>query len=159
MYEGQWMSVAAAELKIVQAPTAPLGEAVAGLISEGCAEGYDWVDGLEESWTQRPFDRTGEGLFLAWLGDRLVGFAAISEDQHLADGTTGRLRYVYVSSAARGRGVAAALIEGCLARAGDRWSAIRLHTDNPAAARLYARYGFASLGDAQPGASHVLVRG
>jgi ribosomal protein S18 acetylase RimI-like enzyme len=114
---------------------------------------------LEAVFNARPFDRPGEGLFLAWAGGRLVGAAVISEDHHLQDGQTGRLRFVYVSRPFRGRGLAEALTVRCLERAGSHWKVIRLHTENPNAARLYAKHGFAALDPASAEATHAKALG
>ena len=142
-------------LTIREMPAAPLSHSVQLLLAEARQEGFDWMTNLEAAWVERPFVGPGEGLFLAWMGDRLVGVAAITEDHYLRDGQTGRLRFVYVSSTSRGRGVADALTTRCLARAGGRWEVIRLHTENPVAARLYAKYGFAELPDADAEATHA----
>jgi ribosomal protein S18 acetylase RimI-like enzyme len=125
------------------------------LVAEACAEGFGWMGDLEPVFTARPFDRTGEGLFLAWAGERLAGVAVISEDHHLQDGETGRLRFIYVSRPFRGRGLAEALTSRCLDQAGRRWKVIRLHTENSSAARLYARHGFVALDQASAQATHA----
>ena len=142
-------------LTIGEAPGAPLSDAVQLLIAEARQEGFDWMANLEGAWVEGPFIGPGEALFLAWVGDRLVGVAAITEDHYLRDGQTGRLRFVYVSPTSRGCGIADALTTHCLARAAGRWAVIRLHTDNPVAARLYAKFGFALLADADGEATHA----
>ena len=140
---------------IEQVRAISLSDAIRQLVAEACAEGFDWIGNLEAAWAERPFDRPGEGLFTAWIGDRLVGVAAITEDHYLRDGQTGRLRFVYVSPASRGCGVAEALTQRCRAQAGRRWGAIRLHTNNPVAAQLYAKHGFSGVPIADAEATHA----
>lgn len=132
-----------------QASTLPDGYAV--FAEEARTTGHEFIDRLAEAWAARPFLDEGEGLFVAQDDGQLAATAAISADPVLTDGATGRLRFVYVREAFRGRGLAEALVRACLARAGRRWRRIELHTGNPVAARLYLRNGFVPL--AEPGRS------
>ena len=127
------------------------------LMAEAVAAGHRWASTFEREWIARPFVEDGEGLFLAIANDDPVAMAAISADPFTEDRGVGRLRYIYVRDAFQRRGIAEHLLRECLARGGDRWRVLRLHTDNQAAARLYGRYGFLpSTADAR--ATHVLVR-
>jgi ribosomal protein S18 acetylase RimI-like enzyme len=112
------------------------------LAAEAVAAGYTWMGGFATSWAERPFLERGEGLFLAMEGDRVLAMAVISRDPYVADQRTGRLRFIYVIESARRRGIAEALVRACLERGAGHWPVITLHTDNPKAAALYARYGF-----------------
>jgi GNAT superfamily N-acetyltransferase len=85
-----------------------------------------------------------EGLFGAFVRERLVGIAAIGLDPYAGDPTVGRIRHVYVLGAARRKGVAAALVAACLER-GRGFRTIRLRSRNPEATRLYERFGFRPL--------------
>ena len=125
------------------------------LLAEADATGHDWSTGFLPAWRERPFTEAGEALFLAREDDALLAMAVISADPFVADDATGRLRYIYVREAARRRGLAERLVRHCLARADGRWTRLRLHTDNPLAARLYARYGFRPAPN-EPRATHVL---
>jgi GNAT superfamily N-acetyltransferase len=140
---------------VLQVANADLCSGLTDLISEACAEGFDWIGRLPTDWSRRRLVGVGEGLFVAVGDGQLFGMAAITADPALDDDRTGRLRYVYVRVPARGRGIAALLLKTCLRRACDKWSMLRLHTDNPAAARLYERHGFSPLkGD--PRNTHML---
>ncbi len=112
------------------------------LLREAAGSGHDWVADLRPAWRAGPFTGDGEALLLAWEGADLLAMAAISADPFVEGGATGRLRFIYVRESARRRGIADRLVAGCLARAAGRWKRLRLHTDNPDAARLYARHGF-----------------
>ncbi|MBZ9936723.1 GNAT family N-acetyltransferase [Mesorhizobium sp. BR1-1-16] len=112
------------------------------LLREAIETENEWAADFRPAWEARPFIDAGEALFLARDGQQLLAMAAISADPFIADGETGRLRFIYVQTSARRRGLADRLVAACLARAAGTWQRLRLHTDNPAAARLYERYGF-----------------
>jgi GNAT superfamily N-acetyltransferase len=130
----------------------------APLLSEAVAGGFSWIARLEQAWRERPFLGTGEGLFLANEGSALLGIAAITRDPYLNNPAIGRLRFVYVREAARGRGLGDQLVEHCLALAAGNWQTLRLHTENETAARIYERRGFLR-STADPHATHLLSCG
>jgi ribosomal protein S18 acetylase RimI-like enzyme len=74
-----------------------------------------------------------------------LGMAAIRRDPRAEDVVTGRLCFIFVSERARKRGLAEALVRACLTRGDMRWARVTLHTDNPVAAALYGRHGFAAV--------------
>lgn len=125
------------------------------LISDAVAEGYGWVGALATAWSEDRFLGPGVGLFVAYHNDEPFGIAAVTRDPRASDDRTGRLRFVYVAESARGAGVAQALLDACLSRATERWSLLRLHTDNPIAARMYEARGFVRA-EADPTTTHVL---
>ncbi|HWJ76390.1 MAG TPA: GNAT family N-acetyltransferase [Kaistia sp.] len=116
--------------------------ALEALLQEAIATENEWAADFRPAWDARPFTGAGEALFLARDGAQLLAMAAISADPFVADNVTGRLRFIYVHTSARRRGLADRLVAACLARAAGTWQRLRLHTDNPVAARLYERYGF-----------------
>ena len=118
--------------------------------------GHAWAADFHATWRSRPFTGKGEALFFASEGGHLLAMAAISADPFVSDAVTGRLRFIYVRQTARRRGIADRLVAKCLARGGGRWRRVRLHTDNPAAARLYMRHGFQP-SEADPSATHVMA--
>ena len=118
------------------------------LLDEAARTGVDWMADFTVDWRRRPFLDDGEGLFLAFAGVAPVAMAVISADPHVPDTETGRLRYIYVAEATRGRGLLRPLVEACLDRGASRWRRLRLHTTNPAAARVYEDYGFMAVADA-----------
>lgn len=122
-----------------------LPEGLAGLIAEAEAQGSAWIATFAEEWRRRPFLDAGEALFVALRDGRPVAMAVVSKDGLIADPDTGRLRYIFVSAAARRQGLAEALVRACLAVADTRWRRLTLHTDNPVAAALYGRYGFVAV--------------
>ncbi len=121
---------------------AELPAAIDALLEEALATDHDWVADFRPAWQAGPFLGDGEALFLVNEGGRLLAMAVVSADPFVDDGTTGRLRFIYVAVAARRRGIADALVTRCIRHAGGRWRRLRLHTDNPVAARLYERHGF-----------------
>ena len=123
-------------------PALPPG--LTALIAEAEAAGIGWIADFAPEWRRRPFLDAGEALFLAFDGERPVAMAVLSLDPHTADRETGRLRYIFVGAAARGRGLLRRFVDLCLARGRGRWRRLRLHTDNLTAARVYEGYGFAA---------------
>ena len=119
------------------------------LVVEARANGDDFVDGLIERWLsgENRFAGPGEALFMAWRSDggttQLCGLAGVGRDPYLNDPAIARLRHVYVGRAFRRQGIAEHLVLTCLAHADGHFPTIRLRTENPAAARIYERLGFA----------------
>jgi ribosomal protein S18 acetylase RimI-like enzyme len=127
------------------------------LVAEAADANIDWMADLPALWAAEPFIGEGEALLLVEEQGVPVAMAAIRRDTGVVDSTTGRLCFVYVTPAARRRGYAEQLVQEGLRIADRRWARLRLTTDNPAAARLYARYGFVPC--AEPGATHARRRG
>jgi GNAT superfamily N-acetyltransferase len=120
-----------------------------GLVSLARAaqdEGYLFLARLKDEWASGAmrFAGPGECLFVAVIGDGLVGIGGICRDPYLSDPNTGRLRHVYVDKPFRSRGIARGLVRACLACSGTTFRVIRLSTStlNPMAGRLYEQLGF-----------------
>ncbi|MCW6506832.1 GNAT family N-acetyltransferase [Lichenifustis flavocetrariae] len=126
------------------------------LLAEAEGQGYAWIVEFLGEWTGRPFANDGEALFLAFDEADPVAMAVISADPHVSDRETGRLRYIYVGQGARKQGLARCLVEACLRRGGAHWQRLRLHADNPVAARLYESYGFRPV-DGEARSTHVRI--
>jgi GNAT superfamily N-acetyltransferase len=117
---------------------------LAPLVAESEREGWRFVRRLVDEWvagTNR-FDRPGEALFVAWLGESIIGVCGLNADPYTADGATGRVRRLYVLRAYRGRGVGGSLLRAVLTAATGRFKRLRVRTENPEAGRLYRRHGF-----------------
>ncbi len=142
-------------LEPVSWPGPGLPPGLGALLAQAREGGFDWIASLPDDWAVRPFTDAGEGLFVVFAGRDLVAIAAISADPFVQAPDTGRLKYIYVSRDLRGFGIADRLVRACLKRAGPHWRRIRLHTDNPVAARLYARYGFEPVNEHR--ATHALA--
>jgi len=127
------------------------------LLDEARRQGHQFVERFHAARREggECYCGTNEGVFAAFLDGGLAGIAAIGVDPYLGDPGIGRLRHVFVASAARRRGVAAALVGACLER-GRGFDVIRLRTHNPDAARLYERLGFLPVELAD--ASHIYPR-
>ena len=142
-------------MEILRWHSAELPSAIDTLLKEALATDHEWAAEFKPAWQAHPFIGDGEALLLAWQGADVLAMAAVSADPHVADGQTGRLRFIYVRMAARRQGIAERLVSDCLMLSRGHWRKLRLHTDNPVAARLYERYGF----EAAPGevrATHIL---
>ena len=153
------MTDPAAPLAIIRWTKEELPEGIHLLLAEAVAEGYAWMSRFLPEWTQRPFLEAGEGLFLAMEDTTPIAMAVLSFDHLAGEADTGRLRFIFVSNAARRRGLAERLVQACLARAGHRWARITLHTDNAIAARLYQRYGFSPASDNPRNTHHLIIAG
>lgn len=133
---------------IVRWQSAALPDGLSPLLAEAARTGVAWMADFAGDWQCRPFLDDGEALFLALSNQAPVAMAVISADPHVPDTETGRLRYIYVAEAMRGTGLLRPLVEACLDRGAARWRRLRLHTDNPVAARIYEEYGFSAVADA-----------
>src|SRR5688500_12943140 len=97
-------SGAAMDAEIRRLPTLP-DAALAPLVEESLTEGVSFVERLvreHRDGTNR-FDRAGEVLFGATIGERLVGVCGLNRDPYLDDPRAGRVRHLYVLSAYRRR--------------------------------------------------------
>ena len=127
------------------------------LLTESEQEGLRFVRRLVDEWTAgtNRFDRPGEVLFAARVGDRLVGVCGLNVDPYAVQTEIGRVRRLYVLPAHRRLGVGRQLVEAVLETARGRFRLLRLLTANPAAARLYESLGFRREAG-QPDCSHIL---
>jgi GNAT superfamily N-acetyltransferase len=109
-------------------------------------EGYLFLARLQDEWSGGAlcFAGPGECLFVAEIGDNLIGIGGISRDPYQKDPNVGRLRHVYVDKPFRSQGIASGLVRACLVCSGAKFRVIRLSTSalNPTAGRLYERLGF-----------------
>ncbi len=135
------------------------GPGFAALAADAREEGHRFLDRMAADWqagTNR-FDRPGEMVIGAWVGDTLAGVLGRNIDPHSQDPTVGRLRHLYVRRDMRGRGIGAVLARHALADAAAHFRLIRVRmgADNPGAAAMYNALGFTRVtGD--PFATHVL---
>jgi GNAT superfamily N-acetyltransferase len=121
----------------------PLG--FASLEKAAQTEGYLFLARLQGEWAGGArFVGPGECLFIAEIGDSLIGISGICRDPYQLDPNVGRLRHVYVDRPFRSQGIGRALINACLVCSGSKFRVIRLSTSalNPTAARCYEQLGF-----------------
>jgi GNAT superfamily N-acetyltransferase len=135
-------------------PIDPLGV----LVAEGEQTGSQFVRRLAEEWATgaNRFDRPGEALFGAWIGEQLVGVCGLNVDPYGAQGRVGRVRHLYVLSAFRRLGVGRQLVTEVVAAARGRFDILRLRTADPSAARLYEALGFRPSGAGGNDATHIM---
>lgn len=126
------------------------------LVAESEQEGFHFLRRLRDEYesASNRFDRPGEGLFLAWLGDRPVGTCGLNRDPYAQDDTIGRVRRLYVHPSVRHRGVGRSLVAIVVARARESYRILRLRTENPAADAFYRSWGFSAVQSET--ATHVL---
>ena len=113
-------------------------------LAESEREGSRFVRRIVDEWATgaNRFDRPGEALFTARIGDRRIGICGLNVDPYAAAPNVGRVRRLYVLSAYRRLGVGRQLVLAVLDAARGRFDVLRLRTTNPAAARLYESLGF-----------------
>src|SRR5215813_3638627 len=136
-----------------------LADRVGDLLADSEAAGSRIVRRLVDEWADRTnrFDRPGEALFAASFAGRLVGVCGLNIDPYAGDARIGRVRHLYVVTELRRRGVGHQLVARVIEQASDRFDALRLSTNNEAAARLYAAMGFRASGEGGT-FTHVLER-
>lgn len=132
-------------------------EGIAELLAESEQAGMRFVRRLADDWTGgvNRFDRPGEALFAARIGQRLVAVGGLNIDPYAEDDRTGRVRHLYVLSPCRRLGIGQRLVAEIIEAARGRFDSLRLRTGNPEAARLYERLGFRPRADVAH-CSHVL---
>lgn len=146
----------------------PLSSGLIALLADDEGAGTRFVRRLVDEWASgaNRFDRLGEALFGAWVGEQLVGVCGLNVDPYAGSDRLGRLRRLYVLAAHRRRGVGRRLVMEVIAAARGRFDGLRLRTTNPEAAQLYEAIGFArSVGSQdhthvmalEPPFRHVLV--
>jgi GNAT superfamily N-acetyltransferase len=121
------------------------------------AEGHGFVERTGDEWESgaNRFDHPGEALFLARIGDRVVGMCGLNIDPYLSDPRVGRIRHLYVLPDFRRQGVGRQLAEACLDQAANGFDRVRLRTVNPQAARFYSSVGFSEV--AEDSATHSIT--
>jgi len=126
------------------------------LVAKSERDGHRHLTRLRDQWrdgTNR-FDKPGEALFGAFLGERLVGVCGLNVDPYAGDDRVGRVRRLFVDPAARGRGVGGALVRAVVERARGRFDRLRLRTFCGEQGAMYRRAGFTPV--YEPEASHVM---
>ena len=126
--------------RVSGAPTARL----AALLAESEQQGFGFVRRLVEEWESEAnrFDRPGEALFVARVGDDVVGVCGLNVDPYAGDPKIGRVRHLYVLVPHRRSGIGEQLVADVLEAAQGRFARLHLRTTNATAARLYERMGF-----------------
>jgi GNAT superfamily N-acetyltransferase len=119
-------------------------ERVAELVVESERHGLRFIRRLAEEWTSgtNRFDRPGEALFVARIGERAVGVCGLNVDPFTAEPRVGRVRHLYVLSGQRRRGVGRRLVSEVIEAARGHFGRLRLRTENSGAAQFYEALGF-----------------
>ena len=157
----RWVVVAAFPLREgpprVERLTGPSADCLDALVAESEAHGLRFVRRLVDEWvsaTQR-FTRPGEALFVARVGEGVVGVCGLGVDPYAAAPGIARVRHLYVLSAHRRHGIGRDLVTAVVHAARGRFDRLRLRTHDPDAARLYERLGFLPTLDG-PDSTHVM---
>lgn len=125
------------------------------LVLASRAEGWDFVVKLAAEIRQGEFRQPDTALF-GFYGGALLGVCGLVRDPYPPHRPeVGRLRHLDVPPEHRGQGVATALVTAAVQAARPHCRVLRLRTENPGAARLYERLGFAPV--TEPAATHVLA--
>ena len=126
--------------RVSGAPT----DRLAALLAESEQQGFRFVRRLVEEWESgaNRFDRPGEALFVARVGDDVVGVCGLSVDPYADDPRIGRVRRLYVLVPHRRSGIGEQLVADVLDAARGRFERLHVRTTNATAARLYERLGF-----------------
>lgn len=131
------------------------------LAVEAAAGGFRHVRRLIDDWTDggNRFDGAHEALFVARGGRIVVGIAGLNADPYAAPGArAGRVRRMYVSAAARRKGVGRQLLAAVVRQASGVFDELRLRTDDSGADGFYRRMGFAMCrSDGLPETTHRMI--
>jgi GNAT superfamily N-acetyltransferase len=131
------------------------------LLREASAEGFAFLDRLQQDWADgtNRFCGKGEafyGVFEREISgqDHLVAIGGLSLDPYVNSTRVGRLRRIYVRPTFRRQGIGAELVAAMLADAHRSFQCVRLRAENAGAARLYESFGFQACVDQN--ATHLL---
>jgi GNAT superfamily N-acetyltransferase len=127
------------------------------LLAESEASGHRFLRRVLGEWEAgvNRYARTGEALFAAEIGDRLVGVCGLNIDPYLDDPRVGRVRNVYVLAEFRGRGIGRRLVAQAIATARGNFDLLRLRGEEAGPARLYESLGF-RMCRGIPNCTHIL---
>ncbi len=143
-------------MKILRVDELPL-DAIAPLIAESESEDFRFLTRLRDDWLsgENRFDAPGEALFIARVGNRVVGVCGLNRDPYADSDRIGRVRRLYVAKDQRRAGVARALLARVIAAANDGFLTLHVRTSNPEAQQFYEACGFRP--NAGSGHTHLLV--
>lgn len=125
------------------------------LIAGSEQEGFQFLRRLAGDWAagRNRFSGSGEGLWGAFATGRCIGTCGLNVEETAPDGSTGRLRRVYVCAGWRRIGIGLRLVRTALAAAETRFQTVQLRTDNVEAGAFYQALGF-SVVSGDPNVSH-----
>jgi GNAT superfamily N-acetyltransferase len=108
---------------------------IGALEREATEEGFNYLRRLVSEWRtgSNRFDKPGECLLAVTDSGILVGIGGLNADPYRPDGTTARLRRLYVAKAFRRRGIGEALVSALLEKASLQFRLVRLSTDTESA--------------------------
>jgi GNAT superfamily N-acetyltransferase len=114
------------------------------LVEESVREGYGFLERMRSDWACGAvrFSGQGECLFRAHVGPHTLGLCGRTRDPYAPGDRVGRIRHLYVTPAARNRGVGSALLTAVINGAALYFSELRLRSSSTAASRLYLKHGF-----------------
>jgi len=129
-------------------------QALGGLRRESSLAGCRFIERLCDEWASgtNRFSAPGEALFLATVGDQVVGVCGLNRDPYVPDPSVGRVRRLYVARAHRRGGVGRALLEAVLAHARAHFRLLRLRSEE--AGEFYLTHGFRRIAS-EPDTTHV----
>src|SRR5262245_44078302 len=121
-HAGSVPHMAGARIRVERFPKT-LPESLSDLLAEDAHAGTHYVQRLVAEWVSgaNRFDRPGEALFGAWVGEQLVGVCGLNVDPYAEGERTGRVRRLYVLKAYRRLGVGRRLVMEVIAAARDRF--------------------------------------
>lgn len=113
------------------------------LILESSSENFRHMQRLYDDFQsgKNRFDKPGEMLFLAKIGERVIGVCGLNRYDYWGENVA-RLRRMYVVKEYRRMGIARELTEEIIKNAREKFDTIVLKTDNPGAFAFYKNLGF-----------------
>ena len=113
------------------------------LLDDSILDGHRHIERLIDDYRsgQNRFTKSGESLFIAVLGSKIVGICGLNQDPY--NGLTfGRIRRLYVMTSYRKYGIGRLLVEAVVKQANGKFGNLILRTDNPTASIFYETLGF-----------------
>ncbi len=152
-------TIVAAEVSIKRLHDLP-PDRLADLVGESEKAGFRFLRRLVDDWESgaNRFAGSGEALFAAVLGGRVVGVCGLNSDPYQCGGRVGRVRHLYVAVEFRRRGVGGLLVARVVWMARNSFGRLRLRTDSEGADRFYEVLGFKRC-DGEADCTHMMELG
>jgi len=113
------------------------------LLNDSILDGHNHIQRLVDDYVtgKNRFMKPGESLFIALLGNKIVGICGLNQYPYY-NPTYGRIRRLYVLKTYRQSGIGRMLVEAVIRQANGKFEKLILRTDNPVASKFYESLGF-----------------
>lgn len=114
------------------------------LLSDSLEQNFGALEALFQNFEsgKNTFNRRGEALFAAFIGNTVVGIGGLNVDPYANDPKIGRIRHLYVLIDYHKGGVGRALVSAIEQCALEHFDSLQLFTNSPDADAFYRSLGY-----------------